>query len=85
MGAFIRNDLQIGTDQGDFHFMDMSLAMGLVASVTISGMTAIVEDRIVPQHDSIIAEMILLALGVPTEETKRIAYLSIPEPATFAN
>jgi AcrR family transcriptional regulator len=85
MGAFIRNDLQIGTDQGDFHFMDMSLAMGLVASVTISGMTAIVEDRIVPQHDSIIAEMILLALGVSTEAAKRIAHLSIPEPATFEN
>jgi AcrR family transcriptional regulator len=83
LGVFVSNDLQIGCNQGDFHFADMSVAMALVASVTIGAMTAIVEGRSVAQHDSIIAEMILLALGASTENAKRIAYLPIPEAVTF--
>jgi AcrR family transcriptional regulator len=81
IGIYVRNDLQAGTDQGDFNFVDMDVAMGLATSVVIGAMTAIVEDRIIPQLDSIIAEMILLALGVPKQVTNHIAYLPMPEVA----
>ncbi len=83
-GTFIRNDLQLGFDQGDFHFADMDMAMALVASATIGAITSIVEGRISSEHhDSMIAEMILLALGVPTENAKRIAYLPMLQTIEF--
>jgi hypothetical protein len=83
LGVFVSSDLQVGLDQGDLNFVEMVVAMGLVASVTIGAMTTIVEGNRVNQHDSIIAEMILLALGASAENAKRIAYLSIPEPVVL--
>lgn len=83
-GTFIRNDLQLGFDQGDFRFADMDMAMALVASATIGAITSIVEGRISSdQHDSMIAEMILLALGVPAETAKHIAYLPMSQTVEF--
>jgi AcrR family transcriptional regulator len=77
--AYVRNDLQIGFEQGDLNYTDVNVAMGLVVAVTVSAMTNIVEGRSIEGHDSVIAEMILLALGASADQAKHIAYLSMPQ------
>ncbi len=77
-GVFMRHDLQKGLDQGDFSFVDIDVAMSLVASATLGAMTTIVEGFTIKDHDSVIAHMILLALGVPEDKAKTTAYLPIP-------
>lgn len=78
----VRGDLQAGLRQGDFCYADESMALMLVVSASTGAMTALVEGRQVPEHDAVIAEMILLALGVPRAEAHRLATRPLPVPAT---
>ncbi len=84
MAVYVRHDLQTGFEQGDFSYVDVEIAMALVVSAAVGAITAIIEGRSVPQHDSIIAEMILLALGASAQQAKHIAYLSMPQPLSHA-
>lgn len=82
VAAYVRADLQIGFRQGVFRYADEALALWFVTSATLGAMAAILEGRVDAQHDSNIAEMILLALGVPAGEARRVA--TIPLPASAA-
>lgn len=75
---YVRADLQSGKQQGDFHYVNEEVALGLLLAAVMGAMTAVIEGRAVKDHDIIIAEMILLALGVADTEAKRIANLPIP-------
>lgn len=79
LAAYLRADLQTGLEQGDFKYVNEDVAMAMVMSATTGAMAAIVEDLAIEQHDSIVAEMVLLALGTSTAKAKRIAHLPMPE------
>lgn len=78
VAAYVRADLQVGKQQADFHYVNEDVALGLVLTAVMGAMTAAVEGRNVKDHDILIAEMILLALGVAHTEAKRIANLPMP-------
>ena len=80
LALYVRADLRLGHEQGDFKYADEGVAMTLVVSATMGAMAAIVDGDVVEQHDSIVAEMVLLALGVTVAKVRRIAYLPLPEP-----
>lgn len=84
LALYVRADLQAGLEQGDFRYADEGVAMTLVVSATMGAMAAIVDGDAVAQHDSIVAEMILLALGVTAAKARRIAWLPLPLPPTGA-
>lgn len=75
----LRGDLQLGLRQGFLRYQNEEIAMGLVASATIGAMTAILDGFDQPECDSIIAEMLLLGLGMTPAKAHRIAYLPLPE------
>lgn len=82
LSAYVRGDLDIGRLQGDFHYGSEDMALALVIGTTMAAITAVVEGRQLPQVDSIVAEMILLGLGLPAREAARIARLPMPLPAS---
>ncbi len=81
VAANVRHDLQIGFKQGSFAYSDEEVALALVVSCAIGAMQSIVEGQRVVNHDIKLAEMVLKALGLPSNEAHRIAHL--PLPITF--
>lgn len=77
--TYVRNDLQTGFIQGDFKYANEELALMLVVSATTGAMAVIVEEKVDDRHDEIIAEMILMALGVSSQRAKRIASMPMPK------
>lgn len=77
--GYVRADLAAGFQQGDFRYQDEDIAMVLVISATTGAMATVVEGRGVEHHDSIVAEMILRALGVPAAKARRISSLPMPQ------
>lgn len=84
VSAYVRADLQTGFRQGVFRYADEALALWFVTSATMGAMAAILEGRVAAQHDSNIAEMILLALGVPADEARRVATMPLPASSARA-
>lgn len=82
LALYVRADLQAGLAQGDFRYADEGIAMTLVVSATMGAMAAIVDGETIDGHDCIVAEMVLLALGVTREKARRIAQLPVPSVAT---
>ncbi|HET8731328.1 MAG TPA: TetR/AcrR family transcriptional regulator [Moraxellaceae bacterium] len=82
LAAHVRHDLQVGQLQGDFHYVDEDIALTMVVSATLGAMASIVEGMRVEHLDSIMAEMILLALGVTAKKAKQVA--NLPMPAVVA-
>ncbi|MEH8015761.1 TetR/AcrR family transcriptional regulator [Rheinheimera muenzenbergensis] len=74
----LRRDLQLGLQQGCFHYRSEAIALALVASATTGMMTAILDGYDQPDGDAQLAEMLLLALGVTASEADRIAYQALP-------
>lgn len=75
----LRGDLRLGSQQGVLRYRDEEIAMGLVASATIGAMAAILDGFDRPEYDCIIAEMLLLGLGVTQARARRIACLPLPD------
>jgi len=63
LAEYIREDLRLGLRQGDLRYADEEIALRVLVYGTIASMVAVVEGRASPDHDCIIAEMLLLALG----------------------
>lgn len=76
---YVRADLQAGFQQGEFRYQSEEVAMVLVISATTGAMATVVEGRLVEHHDSVVAEMILLALGVSAQKARRISGLPVPK------
>lgn len=77
-------DLQLGLQQGMFHYRSEAIALTLVASATTGMMAAILDGYEQPDCDIILVEMLLMGLGVDAVEAQRIARLPLPdlEPQT---
>lgn len=78
LAAHVRHDLQLGQMQGDFHYANEDVALGMVVSATLGAMTSVVAGLKVEQLDRIVAEMILLALGVPGTKARQVTALPMP-------
>lgn len=79
LAAYVRRDMRAGFAQGQFSYLNEDVAMTLVVSASMGAMAAVVEGQTVAQHDALVAEMILLALGVAPLEARHIATLPIPQ------
>lgn len=75
----LRVDLQLGLRQGIFRYEDETIAMGFVASVTTGAITGILDGFDQPSYDAVIAEMLLLGLGLTPAKARRIAQLPLPK------
>lgn len=75
----LRGDLRLGLQQGQLHYQQEEIAMGLVASATIGAMTAILDGFDQPECDAILAEMLLLGMGMTPARARRVAGLPLPE------
>ena len=77
----LRSDLQLGIQQGHFHVTDEDISMRMVTASTMGVMTAILAGCQTAQVDSIVAESVLLSLGMARGAARRVAYLPLPQPS----
>lgn len=75
----LRRDLQSGLRQGSLHYSNEDTALVLVVSATTGMLAALLDGHAQPDCDVLLAEMLLLGLGVNAAEAKRIARLPLPE------
>ena len=78
LATYVRTDLRTGFTQGDFKYANEEIALMLIISATTGAMAVIAEGSVEERHDEIVAEMILMALGVSSQEAKRIASMPMP-------
>ncbi len=79
VAANVRSDLQAGFREGSFEYSDEEVALALVVSCAIGALNSIAEGLGVVDHDIKIAEMVLKALGLSSNEARRIAHLPLPK------
>ncbi len=75
----LRHDLQLGLQQGHFHVANEDIAMRMVTASTMGVMTAVLDGCKPDNVDSIVAESVLLSLGMERGAAKRVAYLPLPD------
>jgi len=75
---YVRNDIRAGFCQGQFHYEDENLAVGMLVSGVISAMIAIVESRFKEGDDRIVASMLLQSLGMNSKNARFVANKSMP-------
>ena len=75
----LRGDLQLGLRQGVFRYQDEMIAMGFVASATTGAITGILDGFDQPDYEAVVAQMLLLGLGVTPAKARRIAKMPLPE------
>lgn len=80
----LRNDLRLGLQQGLLHYGSEDVALGLVAFSTMGTITAMLDGYDSPDGDQVLAEMLLMGLGVPAAKARRIATLPLPAPQPAA-
>jgi AcrR family transcriptional regulator len=78
LAAHVLGDLRDGLRAGTFAYEDEGIALDMVVSCTTGAMRSVVEGRTVAEHDLLVAEMILKALGVTPAKAKRIASRPLP-------
>lgn len=76
----LQQDLKLGLEQGHFCIKNEIIAMSVVASSTFGAISLVVEGLNFENYDAIVAEMILLALGVAPAKAKEISNQALPEP-----
>jgi AcrR family transcriptional regulator len=81
LAGYVRADLRAGAEQGDFRYPSEELAIAMVVAGTTMAVAALLEGYPVEHHDSAVAEMILLALGLPATKARTIAHLPMPSRA----
>lgn len=75
------SDLQLGTSQGDLHYENKGLAMMMVVAMTTGAMQTLAGGKVSPDCDCMVAEMVLLALGLDRAKARAFAFGAMPEPA----
>ena len=69
----------MGLRQGVFRYQDEMIAMGFVASATTGAITGILDGFDQPDYEAVVAQMLLLGLGVTPAKARRIAQMPLPE------
>ena len=76
-----RRDIGAGVDAGRFHVADMSLALAIVGGALL-GLGQLLHDE--PERDDAetadkVTEHVLVLLGMPADEARRICQLPLPD------
>src|SRR6478735_697069 len=76
-----RRDISAGVDAGRFHVADMSLALAIVGGALL-GLGQLLHDE--PERDDAetadkVTEHVLVLLGMPADEARRICQLPLPD------
>jgi len=76
-----RRDISAGVDAGRFHVADMSLALAIVGGALL-GLGQLLHDE--PERDDaetadMVTEHVLVLLGMPADEARRICQLPLPD------
>ena len=79
LAANVRSDLQLGAKQGDLHYENEELAMLMVVSITTGAMQALSEAEMPDDYDCIVAEMVLMALGLERKNARASAFGPMPD------
>lgn len=79
LAAYVGNDLRIGKEQGLFDYADLDTAVDCVCSFGLAAVRAGVERRAAENHDVLVAEMVLRAVGVSPAKARHYASLPLPE------
>lgn len=85
LATYVRADLQTGLTQGELSYADEDVAMTFVVAAVTGAMAAIVEGQVVEQHDSLVAEMVLLGLGMTPTKARKIAFKPMPRSIADAS
>jgi AcrR family transcriptional regulator len=78
LAGYVRADLRAGAEQGDFRYASEELALAMVVAGTTAAVATLLEEYAVEHHDSAVAEMLLLALGLPPDRARATARLPMP-------
>lgn len=79
---YVLTDLRAGKDEGVLTYEHEAIALDLLVSCTLGAMRSAVEGRSVDEHDMLVAEMILKALGATATRARKLARHELPgQPA----
>lgn len=76
--ANVLADLQDGRREGAFDFGHELLALEVVLGCATAAMRAVIEGQPLEAHDSLMAERVLRALGMPAEAARALAFAPLP-------
>lgn len=79
--GYVLTDLRAGKEEGILTYEHEGIALDLLVSCTLGAMRSVVEGRGVDEHDVLVAEMILKALGATAARARKLARQELPEPA----
>lgn len=77
MGAYVRSDMTDAFKQGDLAYRNEELALSHVVFGVAGAMLNIAEGLVSEQHDSLVAEMVLLGLGASPEAAHSAAFMPL--------
>jgi AcrR family transcriptional regulator len=78
IASYVLADLRAGKEEGALHYSDEGIAMDLLVSCTLGAMRSAVEGRSIDEHDVLVAEMILKALGATPARARKLARQELP-------
>lgn len=75
---YVLADLRTGAEEGALAYSNEGIALDLVVSCTIGAMRSVVEGRHADNHDELVAEMALKALGATSTRARKLAQQELP-------
>ena len=78
IASYVLADLRAGAEEGVLSYSDEGIALDLAVSCTLGAMRSAVEGRSVDEHDMLVAEMILKALGATAARARKLAQQELP-------
>ena len=78
IASYVLADLRAGKEEGALHYSDEGIALDLLVSCTLGAMRSAVEGRSIDEHDVLVAEMVLKALGATPARARKLARQELP-------
>lgn len=78
IAGYVLADLRAGKEEGALHYSDQGIALDLLVSCTLGAMRSAVEGRSIDEHDVLVAEMVLKALGATPAKARKLARQELP-------
>lgn len=78
IASYVLADLRAGKEEGALHYSDQGIALDLLVSCTLGAMRSAVEGRSIDEHDVLVAEMVLKALGATPAKARKLARQELP-------
>jgi AcrR family transcriptional regulator len=79
LADYLREDLRVGHASGELRHTHEDVAVVMVLWTALGAVESAVEGSHIEAHDSVVAEMILLGLGMSPQKAKRLAARVLPD------